>query len=125
MRKSRGATDTQRLKNRRQSRGPEDIRKDLDLRNTARLRASQQSQNISVNHQQPPPNTSTFSSSSSSSSSAAAFNSNEILYNRDEENRYDRYEGNISETSSPVKQRACLVSPMKERPADTAIMRHP
>ena len=78
MRKSRGATDAQRLKNRRQSRGPEDIRRDLDLRNTARLRASQQSQKISVNHQQPPPNTSTFSSSSSSSSSAAAFNSNEI-----------------------------------------------
>jgi hypothetical protein len=54
MRKSNGATDAQRRKNRRQSRGPEDIRSDLDLRNTARLRASQQSQNISVNHQQPP-----------------------------------------------------------------------
>jgi hypothetical protein len=96
MRKSNGATDAQRRKNRRQSRGPEDIRRDLDLRNTARLRASQQSQNISVNHQQPPPNTSTFSSSSSSSSS--------VLHTNDNSN--DTNEEVQSETSSPVKQRS-------------------
>jgi hypothetical protein len=44
MRKSNGATNAQRIKQRRQSRGPEDIRRDLDLRNAARLRASQRSQ---------------------------------------------------------------------------------
>jgi hypothetical protein len=44
MRKSNGATKAQRDKQRRQSRGPEDIRRDLDLRNAARLRASQRSQ---------------------------------------------------------------------------------
>jgi hypothetical protein len=98
MRKSNGATDAQRRKNRRQSRGPEDIRRDLDLRNTARLRASQQSQNISVNHQQPPPNTSTFSSSSSSSSSSSVLHTND--------NSNDTNEEVQSETSSPVKQRS-------------------
>jgi hypothetical protein len=88
-------TKAQRDKQRRQSRGPEDIRRDLDLRNAAnRLRASQQSQNISVNHQQPPPNISSSSSSSSSSS---------VLQTTDNSN--DTNEEVHSETSSPVKQR--------------------
>jgi hypothetical protein len=53
-------------KQRRQSRGPEEIIRVQELQNAAyRLRASQQSQNISINHQQPPPNISSSSSSSS------------------------------------------------------------
>jgi hypothetical protein len=88
-------TQAQRCKNRRQSRDPGDIRRDLDLWNAAnRLRASQQSQNISVNHQQPPPNTSTSSSSLSSS----------VLHTTDNSN--DTNEEVQSETSSPVKQRS-------------------
>ena len=87
MRKSRGVTNAQKYKQRRQSRGPEDIRRVLDLRNAARLRASQ---HIS----QPPPNTSTSSSSSSSSS---------VLHTTDNSN--DTNEEVHSETSSPVKQR--------------------
>ena len=97
MRKSNGATKAQRDKQRRQSRGPEDIRRDLDLRNAANgLRASQQSQDISINHQQPPPNTLTSSSSSSSSSS--------VLHTTNNSN--DTNEEVQSETSSPVKQRS-------------------
>jgi hypothetical protein len=82
-------------------------RRDLDTRNAAnQLRASQISQNSEpqIPMYQPPPAPNISSSSSSSSSSSAAFNSNEILYDRDEENRYDRNEGNRSETSSPVKE---------------------
>ena len=90
-----GPTNAQKEKQRRQSRGSEDIRRNLDLRNEARLRASQQSQDISVNHQQPPSNTSTSSSSSSSSS---------VLHTTDNSN--DTNEEVHSETSSPVKQRS-------------------
>ena len=54
-------------------------------------------------------------SSSSSSSSSSSFH-----HQRDEEKRYD--DGNVSETSSPAKQRACLASPVKRRSANTAIM---
>jgi hypothetical protein len=58
-------TKAQREKQRRQSRGHEEIIRVQDLQNAAyRLRASQQSQDISINHQQPPPNISSSSSSS-------------------------------------------------------------
>jgi hypothetical protein len=40
----RPLTKAQKDKQRRQSRGPEDIRRDQDLQNAARLRASQRSQ---------------------------------------------------------------------------------
>jgi hypothetical protein len=69
----------QRNKIRRQSRGPAGRRRDQDLRNAARLRASQRSQSseqdIPMFHPDPAPN---ISSSSSSSSSSAANNSDHI-----------------------------------------------
>jgi hypothetical protein len=96
-------TQAQRCKNRRQSRGLEDIRRDLDLQNAANtLRESQQSQSfeqdISINHQQPPPNISSSSSSSSTSSSSSAFHTTNNSNGTNEDIR--------SETSSPVKQRS-------------------
>jgi hypothetical protein len=82
-------------KERRASRGPEEIRLSQDLQNAARWRAAQQSQinqNEASMYQPPPaPNITTFSSSSSSSSSpTTAF--------VDNENEDDR-----SETNSPIK----------------------
>jgi hypothetical protein len=69
-------TDAQRSKNRRQSRGPEDIRRDLDLQNAARLRASQRSQNsehdISANHHKHQPSSSSSSTLHHPSSSCSS-----------------------------------------------------
>jgi hypothetical protein len=66
-------TKAQRDKQRRQSRGPEEIIRVQELQSAAyRLRASQQFQDISINHQQPPPNNLTSASSSSSSSSSSS-----------------------------------------------------
>ena len=74
MRKSGAATKAQRDKQRRQSRGPEEIIRVQELQSASyrRLRASQQFQDISINHQQPPPNNLTSASSSSSSSSSSS-----------------------------------------------------
>ncbi len=101
-------TKAQRDKIRRQSRGTADIRRDLDLRNEARHRASQRSQSseqdLTMYHPDPAPNI-----SSSSSSSSSALNINENLYDENDETR--------SECDSPVKQRTHLgVTPEKGRP---------
>jgi hypothetical protein len=98
-------------KERRASRGPEEIRRSQDLQNAARQRASQKSQinqNDASMYQPPPaPNiTTSSSSSSSSSSSTTAF--------VDNENEDDR-----SETNSPTKQRKRFESPEKNRPPIT------
>jgi hypothetical protein len=89
-------TKAQRDKIRRQSRGTADIRRDLDLRNEARHRASQRSQSseqdIPMYHPDPAPNI-----SSSSSSSSSAVNNNDHINNGNDDNR--------SECDSPVKQR--------------------
>jgi hypothetical protein len=67
-------TKANKQKERRASRGPEEIRRSQDLQNAARQRASQQSeinQNDASMYQPPPaPNITTSSSSSSSSSSS-------------------------------------------------------
>jgi hypothetical protein len=104
-------TKANKQKERRASRGPEEIRRSQDLQNAARQRASQQSeinQNDASMYQPPPaPNiTTSSSSSSSSSSSTTAF--------VDNENDDDR-----SETNSPIKQRGRFVSPVKNRPPRT------
>ncbi len=102
-------TKAQRDKQRRQSRSAEDIRRDQDLHNAARRRASQRSQSSEQDlpkyHPDPAPN---FSSSSSSSSSSTV-NNNENLHDENYDNR--------SECDSPVKQRTRLgVTPEKGRP---------
>jgi hypothetical protein len=105
----------QRDKNRRQSRGPEEIRRDLDRRNAAnRLRASQLSQrsqpDTSTYQPAPAPNISSSSSSlssSSSSSSAAAIVDSNPFYEGNDDDR--------SETNSPIIQRKRLVSPVKNQ----------
>jgi hypothetical protein len=108
--KAQREAKAQREKIRRQSRGPADIRRYLDLRNESRHRASQRSQSseqdIPMYHPDPAPN---ISSSSSSSSSSSALNINENLYDENDETR--------SECDSPVKQRTRLgVTPEKGRP---------
>ncbi len=100
-------TKAQRDKQRRQSRGSADIRRDQDLQNAARLRASQRSQSseqdLPMYHPDPAPNI------SSSSSSSSKLNINEDLYDENDETR--------SECDSPVKQRTRLrVTPEKGRP---------
>ena len=69
-------------KERRASRGPDDIRRDFDLHNAARLTASQlsQSSELDISTYQPPPAPNI--SVSSSSSSSAAFNNNDPLYDK-------------------------------------------
>ena len=106
-------TKAQRDKIRRHSRGTADIRRDLDLRNEARHRASQRSQSseqdIPMYHPDPAPN---ISSSSSSSSSSSAVNNNDYINDGNDNNR--------SECDSPVKQRTRFgVSPEEERPPMT------
>jgi hypothetical protein len=82
-------TRAQRDKDRRQSRGPVEIRRDLDLRNTARRIASQRSQSteqdILMYHPDPAPNMS--SSSSSSSSLSSALNNNDHINDGNDDNR--------------------------------------
>ena len=107
--KAQRETKAQRDKIRRQSRGTAVIRRDLDLQNEARHRASQRSQSseqdLPMYHPDPAPNI----SSSSSSLSSSALNINENLYDENDETR--------SECDSPVKQRTRLgVTPEKGRP---------
>ena len=89
-------TRAQRDKDRRQSRGTADIRRNLDLRNEARHTASQRSQSseqdIPMYLPDPAPNI-----SSSSSSSSSAVNNNDHINDGNDDNR--------SECDSPVKQR--------------------
>jgi hypothetical protein len=89
-------TRAQRDKDRRQSRGPVEIRRDQDFQNTARRIASQRSQSseqdIPMYLPNPAPNI-----SSSSSSSSSAVNNNDYINNGNDDNR--------SECDSPVKQR--------------------
>jgi hypothetical protein len=98
-------------KERRTSRGPEEIRRSQDLHNVARRRASQQSQinqNEASMYQPPPAPNITTSSSSSSSSSAST---TAFVYNENEDDR--------SETNSPIKQRKRFESLEKNRPPIT------
>jgi hypothetical protein len=102
-------TRAQRDKDRRQSRGPADIRRESDNRSTARRIASQQSQSseqdIPMYHPDPAPNI----SSSSSSSSSSTVNNNDHINDGNDDNR--------SECDSPVKQRTRFgVLPEEERP---------
>jgi hypothetical protein len=106
-------TSKQRSKNRRQSLGQEEIRRNLDTRNAAnRLRASQLSQwsQPDTSMYQPPPAPNISSSSSSSSSSSAIIDINPL---------YDGNDDDRSETNSPIKQRGRFVSPVKNRPPRT------
>jgi hypothetical protein len=81
-------TRAHRDKDRRQSRGPADIRIDQYLHNAARRIASQRSQSteqdIPMYHPDPAPN---ISSSSSSSSSSSAVNNNFYINNGNDDNR--------------------------------------
>jgi hypothetical protein len=94
----REKTKAHREKDRRQSRGPSEIRRDQDLQNAARRIASQRSQSseqdIPMYLPNPAPN---ISLSSSSSSSSSAVNNNDHINNGNDDNR--------SECDSPVKQR--------------------
>ena len=84
MNRTQKALKSKKEKERRASRGPDDIRRDFDLRNAARLRASQlsQSSELDISTYQPPPAPNISVSSSSSSSSSAAFNNNDPLYDK-------------------------------------------
>ena len=82
------------------SRGPEEIRRSQDLRNSARQRASQQSQinqNDASMYQPPPAPNITTSSSSSSSSSSSLSSTTAFVDNENEDDR--------SDTNSPIKKR--------------------
>ena len=84
MNRTQKALKSKKDKERRASRGPDDIRRDFDLHNAARLRASQlsQSSELDISTYQPPPAPNISVSSSSSSSSSAAFNNNDPLYDK-------------------------------------------
>ena len=82
MNRTQKALKSKKDKERRASRGPDDIRRDFDLHNAARLTASQlsQSSELDISTYQPPPAPNI--SVSSSSSSSAAFNNNDPLYDK-------------------------------------------